>query len=413
MILGISFAALMVVAVVVVLWRLKFPALREGTPDDDLTANRVLFKEKIHQLQNQFNAGDISWEQAHDLELEYQRQFLADNAKPNAAQSLRGGGLVVLVSALLIPLVAVVLYTSLGASQELELRRQLEARSDLVTSGKGDAQAVKAATGEIIVTMTELSEKHPDKPVYHVLLARLYADEGSFTKAIPHYLKATELLPEDGLILAEYAQILFLAAGNEMSEQIQQLAQAALQLTPQNQTALGLAGIASFQDGEYQRAIDYWTHAIALLPQDSPSGQALRTGIESARERLGKVRDQEPVDPGIVLTVNVALGEEVKVPDDATVFIYARAWQGAPMPLAISRLRVADLPVKVELTEAMAMSPTMSLTSVAQVEVVARVSLSGAPAAAPGDFEATAGPIEARTQEKPIDLTITTVIAGP
>ncbi len=411
MTLGMIFAALAAFAVVLVLWRLKFPTPREQAPDDDLAANCVLFKEKIRQLQDQFDAGDISWEQAHDLELEYQRQFLADNASQDGAQARRGGTWIVLGCALLIPVVATALYFSLGASQELKLRQQLEARSELFTSGKGDLPAFKAATDEVIASMTELSLKYPDKPVYPVLLARLYADEGSFNKAIPYYLKATALLPEDGLILAEYAQILFLAAGNEMSEQIQQLAQSALQLTPQNQTALGLAGIASFQDGEYQRAIDYWTHAIALLPQDSPSGEALRTGIESARERLAKRPDQEQPAPGVVLKVKVSLGPEVKVPEDATVFVYARTWQGSPMPLAISRLRVADLPVEVELTEAMAMAPTMSLTSVDKVEVVARVSLSGAPTAAPGDFEATAGPIEARTQQTPIDLPITTVIA--
>jgi len=291
------------------------------------------------------------------------------------------------------------------------LREQIQERALLFTADKIDEQAIADSSKELVTNLAKLSIKYPNQPVYHVLLARMYADEGQFDKAIPYYLRATTLLPEDGLILAEYAQILFLAEGNSMTAQIKDLALRSLQLTPQNQTGLSLAGIASFQDGEFQRAIDFWTHALALLPAGSPSGEALRTGIESARERLGSMPGQDQAAPSISLKLNVALGEGVDVPPDTTVFVYARTWQGSPMPLAISRLKVSDLPLQVELTEAMAMSPAMSLATVEQVEVVARVSISGSPTAAAGDYQAALGPVAVREQQDPIDLAITTMIA--
>ena len=74
-------------------------------------------------------------------------------------------------------------------------------------------------------------------------------------------------------------------------------------------------------------------------------------------------------------------------PED-TLFILARAESGPPMPLAVSRQRVADLPLQVTLTDAMAMMPAMKLSSFPRVKVSARISKSGQAGRQPGDLAA-------------------------
>ena len=411
MTLWLLFVPLMLVALLFVVWRLKFPVSTSRADDSDLEANRILYREKLAQLQQQRDNGEIDRDQYHALELEHQRQFLADNAATGRDGRNRGGAWLVAGAALLVPVLAVILYQQLGASTEMQLRTLLEQRSALVTAGEVDGEQLNRMTRQVIRTAEDLAESRPDNPAYPVLLARLHADQGNLEKAIPWYVRATVLLPEHGDILAEYAQVLFFAAGNQMSEQIRELTFRALELSPRNQTALSLAGIATFHQGEYQRAIDYWNRALAELPRGAPSGEALRSGIVAARERLGvaSTPSAEPVE-GASLRLQVSLGENVEVPGDTTVFVYAREWQGAPMPLAIAKLQVSDLPREIVLTEAMAMTPAMSLATVPQVEVVARVSMTGAPTPSPGDYQATKGPIEVGKQEKPVVLPIITRI---
>jgi cytochrome c-type biogenesis protein CcmH len=69
------------------------------------------------------------------------------------------------------------------------------------------------------------------------------------------------------------------------------------------------------------------------------------------------------------------------------VFIFARARDGPPAPLAVLRKRVADLPVKFTLDDSMAMAPGMNLSRFGTVIVGARISKSGNAVRQPGDVE--------------------------
>jgi cytochrome c-type biogenesis protein CcmH len=91
----------------------------------------------------------------------------------------------------------------------------------------------------------------------------------------------------------------------------------------------------------------------------------------------------------------VALSSKLKAkaaPDD-TVFIFARAAEGPPMPLAVLRKRVRDLPLEFALDDSMAMAPGMRLSGFPRVVVAARISRSGDAAPKPGDLQGSSAPV--------------------
>lgn len=75
------------------------------------------------------------------------------------------------------------------------------------------------------------------------------------------------------------------------------------------------------------------------------------------------------------------------------------------MPLAVARMPASRLPVTVTLDDAMAMRPSMKLSSVRKVFVGARISHSGRPLAQPGDLEGNAG-IVSVDSKRPLDIRI-------
>jgi cytochrome c-type biogenesis protein CcmH len=75
------------------------------------------------------------------------------------------------------------------------------------------------------------------------------------------------------------------------------------------------------------------------------------------------------------------------------VFIFARATQGPPMPVAAVRKRVDELPVTVTLNDSRAMMPSRTLSQQKEVVVGARVSKSGRPMAQSGDLQGLSDPV--------------------
>ena len=106
------------------------------------------------------------------------------------------------------------------------------------------------------------------------------------------------------------------------------------------------------------------------------------------------------------ITLSPALAAKT-APEDA-VFIFARAAQGPRVPLAVTRVKVKDLPYRYTLDESMAMSPQMTLAQFSEVKIFARVSKAGEATPRSGDLEGTSAVI--KTGSKDINVVINTVM---
>jgi cytochrome c-type biogenesis protein CcmH len=109
----------------------------------------------------------------------------------------------------------------------------------------------------------------------------------------------------------------------------------------------------------------------------------------------------------VALNVTVKLDPELaaKVQPADTLFVFARAVDGPAMPLAVARMKASELPAKVTLTDAMAMTPATTLSKFPKVSVAARISKSGNAMPQAGDLESE--PVEVATDSHaPVALTI-------
>ncbi|MFN2349424.1 MAG: hypothetical protein ABR558_07620 [Thioalkalivibrio sp.] len=99
---------------------------------------------------------------------------------------------------------------------------------------------------------------------------------------------------------------------------------------------------------------------------------------------------------GVAGTVSLDPELAEQVSPEETVFLFARLPEGPPMPLAIQRLQVKDLPYRFQLDDSHAMTERV-LSSVPQVVVVARVSRSGQAMPRAGDLEGQSGVVSVGT----------------
>jgi len=391
--------------------------------------NVSLYRDHLNDLEKSLQSGLIDQEQYEQLKQELERNLIEDshtsrinsvNTTEDAKKSgsklsgllTRSHAPVFLMSALVVPIACFALYQYLGNFEgvrlESKLAKQNELQQQLATAKTSDVEQLRTSLAilgqEIVDGLIKHSAKDETNLDTRVLLARNAVNIGDYDTAIKHFRLVLEAQPQAAQIMVEMAQAIFVQANNNVVPVVSILVERALALQPDNVMGLSLQGIAHFQTGAYQKSIAVWERAIGLYPPGSANGAALQNGIVQARARLADnvvanerssiESEQGSADKNTSVTVNVSLASNVSYKPDAMVFVYARAWAGGKLPLAITRVSASDLPISIKLDNTMAMSPEFNLSSAKTIQLVARVSETGNAIAAEGDWEAISGPID-------------------
>jgi cytochrome c-type biogenesis protein CcmH len=179
-----------------------------------------------------------------------------------------------------------------------------------------------------------------------------------------------------------------------MKGEPEELVLRALQLDPKNLKALALAGSAAFERNDFRAAARYWERMLPLVPADTEDARTIQANIDEARSRSKSTSAAKGLAAkGVTGTVRLSPKLAEKVSPADTVFIFARAAEGPPMPLAVLRRRVRDLPLQFALDDSMAMAPQLRLSGFPRVIVGARVSKSGSATPQAGDVQGFSAPV--------------------
>ncbi|MBH3460652.1 c-type cytochrome biogenesis protein CcmI [Pseudomonas putida] len=356
---------------------------RQQQAEEDRTAlNVALYQERVAELTAQQEAGVLDAGQLAKGRDEAARELLSDTEGSEAPRQGHLGKTLPLVAAVLVPVMALGLYLHFGAADKVELTREF-------------ADAPKTMQ-EMTTRLERAVQAQPDSAEGLYFLGRAYMADQRPADAAKAFERAVALAGREPELLGQWAQAQYFAADKQWSAQLQSLTDEALKADPNEVTSLGLRGIAAFEGEHYQEAIDYWQRLLAQLPEGDASRAALLGGIDRAADKL-KADGGKPVQAAsLTVRVELAAALKDKVKPDDTVFIFARASNGPPMPLAAKRVTVAQLPIEVQLSDADAMMPQMKLSDFAEVQLVARVSRAGQPTQ--GEWIGQSAPLATRGQ---------------
>jgi cytochrome c-type biogenesis protein CcmH len=410
---GIALLTLCALGIVLLpLMRARRLQQQEVAEDRD-RQNIDIYRERLSELEEEKALGNLAQPEFDELKLELERSLLQDVGDTEAALQVSKVSsmqvVTVSVMAVLLVVSALGLYAKLGSAPRLELALERQAEPDPFDGRTPTLEeALSRLEHELEVT--------PENVEGWYLLATTYMGAGRFDDGIAAFKQLLARLPDDAPqytgVMGQYAQALYFANGGKMNEQVREQVTATLQRNPGEITALGLLGIDAFEQQRYAEAIDFWSRALA---QAEPSAaESLRAGISRAQQELRALGEPVPEVAGIEaaeirLRVRLAEGLGTALEPDQAVFIFARP-VGGRMPLAAVKLKVSDLPLEVVLDDTQAMTPQARLSGVDEVEVGARISLTGTPEPKTGDLFAILSPVSVRGQTQAIDLVIDQVV---
>lgn len=211
----------------------------------------------------------------------------------------------------------------------------------------------------------------------HVLLK-----QERYARAAEAFAKAHELVGDDVAIESYWLQARYLAAKGEVDEQSVKIAERILERDPGNVPVLQLLSVHHAREGDFKASLQLLNRALGVV-RDDESRATLLAFMEQIRVHV----------PAELPAIEVKVQAAAAAPAQATVFVIARP-VGGGVPFAVERRPVNMLPFQVRLDDLASMNPANLLSAAQQVEVVVRLSLSGQPTAAPGDWEWRSDPVQ-------------------
>ena len=273
-----------------------------------------------------------------------------------------------------IPLLALVLYLRVGEPDADMLR-------GAVVVLELDPVRDRLELDRWRVRLAERLRRVPGDAQTQYLLGRVYLKDGEYERAAELFASAHTIVGDDPSIDLVWLQALFLADAGRLGEPGKRIGERILARDPNEPMVLEMMAINAYRSGEYRDSVRLFSRALGNAVE-LRQRTALELFLGQARSMLG---DLAP-------SIDVELTALQAPPASATLFVIARP-VGGGMPFAVVRRAAAPLPDRVRLDDAVSMNPALPLSAANEIEVVVRISLTGAAVSHPGDWEWRSEPL--------------------
>ncbi len=334
------------------------------------------------------------------------------------------------VMAFVIPVTALVLYSrwttwdwsgevSRAAAQQAEQTHDME-------------EAVQALVARL--------QREPQDVEGWSMLGRTYMSMRRFEDAAGAFRQGLDAAAGEPVeLMADYGEALALSDPQGLQGPAGPLFERVLELNPSHPKGLWYGGIYAYENRDFETSVDRLSTLLTMNPpqtliplieeriaeaeahmgvdpalfaaaEEESGGSAAPVSTAAAAtpgpaEEPAAASEPAPADASAI-PIQVTLDPELagRLGAGAPVFIIARNPAGGP-PLAVIRKGSDQLPVAVELTDGNAMMQGMTILDQPELSLVARVALSGSPAAQPGDlfgevvYKQGDGPVQIRIDQ--------------
>ncbi|MDK1285678.1 c-type cytochrome biogenesis protein CcmI [Pseudoalteromonas umbrosa] len=362
--------------------------------DHDANAQRIeIYHQRLDELKGELENQRIGQNDFEESVIELKRRLL-NELSPEQTLDTRGNNLVLGATGIAFTVVvSSVFYYFTGSHQQIanwqKAVEKLPEYGERAVLQTGEPLSANELQAFALGLRTKLANSGDDAVAW-MLLGRVAMSLNDYEMAMQAFDKALIMQPDNHNVLVNYSQALLIEGSEPSINRAARMLSRVLRAEPQNIDAISLLALIAYEREDWLEAKSAFEVLLSTVQPNDPRYAMIKQRIDEIAEKLGET---EPVysGSGPQLSVQVRIDDKLvsQLPDNATLFVFAKAANGPRMPLAVQKLTVFNLPLVVTLNDSMAMLPDLKLSNFNEVVITARISVDDSVMTQAGELEGT------------------------
>ncbi len=404
-----SFALLTLVAVVfVALPFLKKERVQSVThnANSDLIA---IYQQRLEELASDLQEQRIEQQSYNESIIELKRRLLNELSPEKSLYSRGNNVIFALTGSAFLIVLTVIFYSATGSQKQLEnwyaAMENLPEYGERAVMQQGEPLTQNELQAFALGLRTKLA-KNGDDQVAWMLLGRVAMSLNEFDMAQQSFDKVLQINPEHLGVLVSYSQVLLLEGSEANMTRAAGMLSRVLKNEPTNIDAISLLALIAYERHDWTQAKAAFEVLLSTMGPDDSRYTMVEQRIADIEQKIAEQSSTiTPVanaaqktsaddDSAIMVTVELSPTLDDKLPENGTLFVFAKAANGPPMPLAVVKLTQFSFPLKVQLSDSNSMVDGLTLSTTEQIIITARVSNDGSVMPSTGELEGSSEVLE-------------------
>ena len=370
-----------------------------------------IYEQRLVELQNDLENQRIDAQNYSESVIELKRRLLNELSPEKSLNSRGNNRIFALTGGTFVIALTGVFYSMTGNQQQIsawhDAMDNLAEYGERAVMQKGEPLSENELQAFALALRTKLSQTGDDEIAW-MLLGRVAMSLNEFDMAQQSFDKALQMNPANMQVLISYSQVLLLEGSEASMTRAAGMLSKVLQEEPQNLDAISLLALIAYERKD-------WVQAKAAFEVLLASMDKADTRYNMIAQRISEIEQQQAqnVDvtksAAIKVTVNVSTELKNKQPENGILFVFAKALNGSPMPIAVVKLNEYQFPITVELSDANSMVAGLNLSSAEDIVITARISNDDSVMPSSGELEGHSAALK-RESTRQLQLQIDTLI---
>lgn len=375
-----------------------------------------IYEQRLVELQADLDNQRIDSQNHSEAIIELKRRLLNELSPEKSLNSRGDNRIFALTGAAFLIALAGIFYAMTGSQQQIAAWH--DAMDNLADYGqravmqKGEPLSKNELQAFALALRTKLSQSGDDEVAW-MLLGRVAIMLNEFDMAKQSFDKALSMNPDNMQALVSYSQVLLLEGSDENMTRAAGMLSKVLQAQPNNLDAISLLALIAFERKDWIQAKAAFEVLLASMDESDTRYAMISERISEIDGQIAQQSElnshEKHVVQGIQVTVKIDEQLEDKQPSNGILFVFAKASEGSPMPLAVVKLTDYSFPITVELSDANAMMAGLNLSSANEIVISARISNDDSVMPSTGELEGHSEVLN-REDVRQVQLNIDTLI---